>query len=54
MRLEITVTWVARMANYPEIVPRSTPNDEEFRIFPELKEGLGSPLLSVHGDKWYG
>ncbi len=54
MRLEITVKWSVRMALHPEIVPRSAPDDGEFRIFPELKEGFGSPFLSVPGNKWYG
>ncbi|HNP61872.1 MAG TPA: hypothetical protein PKM72_13585 [Nitrospirales bacterium] len=53
MRLETTVRWFVRMALYQEIIPPSTPDDGVFRIFQELKEGFGSPLLSVHGGKWY-
>lgn len=54
MRLEITVKWSVGIPLHPEIVPHSAPDDGEFRIFPGLKEGFGSPFLSVHGNKWYG
>lgn len=53
MRLEITVKWSVRMALHQKNVPRLTPDDGDFRIFPKLKEGSGSLSLSSPGNEWY-